>query len=173
MITRLCSIRRGILMQDGVVYFNFNHQGSPRGGGRARGAELVDGNGRAAAGAGRLRFTLMLSLEPATLGKEAPGNLSGRRNVQRSAAHQSPASTRLPDADVRHLAHSYRPRLLADALRCASRRTGARAGDVHASRLCFRESHRATRTPHVRLDTHHDGRATAGIDKGRWQAEEI
>jgi hypothetical protein len=58
------------LMQDGVVYFNFNHQGSPRGGDELAVQNWWMGMAERPAGAGRLRFTLMLSLEPATLGKD-------------------------------------------------------------------------------------------------------
>ncbi len=58
------------LMQDGVVFFNFNHQGSPRGGDELAVQNWWMGMAERPAGAGRLRFTLMLSLEPATLGKD-------------------------------------------------------------------------------------------------------
>ena len=57
-------------MQDGVVFANFNHQGGPRGG-----SEFVVPNwwmGMAGRDTGRGRVTLtgMLSLDPATVGKD-------------------------------------------------------------------------------------------------------
>jgi len=58
------------LMQDGVVFFNFNHQGSPRGGDELAVQNWWMGMAERAAGTGRLKFTLMLSLEPATLGDD-------------------------------------------------------------------------------------------------------
>ena len=57
-------------MQDGIVFANFNHQGGPRGG-----SEFVVPNwwmGMASRdfSRGRLTFTGMLSLDPATVGKD-------------------------------------------------------------------------------------------------------
>jgi hypothetical protein len=58
------------LMQDGVVFFNGNFQGSPRGGDELAVQNWWMGMAERPAGTGRLRFTLMLSLEPATLGED-------------------------------------------------------------------------------------------------------
>ncbi len=57
-------------MQDGVVFFNFNDQGSPRGGEELAVQNWWMGMAERRAGGGRLRFALMLSLEPATLGED-------------------------------------------------------------------------------------------------------
>jgi hypothetical protein len=57
-------------MQDATVFLMFNDQGSPRGRARGQGAELVDGHGPEAPRKGQLTLTLMLSLDPATVGKQ-------------------------------------------------------------------------------------------------------
>ena len=147
------------LMQDGVVFFNVNHQGSPRGGDELAVQNWWMGMAERPAGSGRLRFTLMLSLEPATLGRRwLSRDLPGRRNARRPAAHRSAASARLPHAGRGRLADAARARLLADACRRAGRRAGARPGDVHAPGVGVRESHRTARPSHVRFHAHRDGR---------------
>jgi len=81
-------------MQDGIVFAEFNHQGGPRGG-----TEFVAPNwwmGMATRGTsrGRLTFTSMLSLDPATVGKagyreifQAGEALNGRPLIDRQHPH--------------------------------------------------------------------------------------
>jgi hypothetical protein len=57
------------LMQDGVVYGLFNHQGGPRGGDEFRVPNWWMGMATRKAGRSQLTFSAMLSLDPATVGK--------------------------------------------------------------------------------------------------------
>jgi hypothetical protein len=58
------------LMQDGVVFLMFNRQGGPRGDTEWKAPNWWMGMGRHRAGSGTFSFTLMLSLDPATVGAE-------------------------------------------------------------------------------------------------------
>ena len=58
-----------MLMQDGVVFVEFNHQGGPRGGDEIVAPNWWMGMASRDTAAGRLTFDAMLSLEPATVGK--------------------------------------------------------------------------------------------------------
>ena len=58
------------LMQDGVAFFTFNRQGGPRGGNDFSLQNWWMGMAERPAAGGKLRFTLMLSLDPATLGND-------------------------------------------------------------------------------------------------------
>ncbi len=147
------------LMQDGVVFFNFNHQGSPRGGDELAVQNWWMGMAERPAGTGRLKFTLMLSLEPATLGEDGyreifqvGETLDGLPLIDRQHPHdflmQAAAVWRTP------LGRGYSLTLAG----AAGRRTRARAGDVHAPGVGVREPHGAARPPHLRLDAHLDGR---------------
>jgi hypothetical protein len=57
-------------MQDGVVFFNINHQGGDRGGDEFAVQNWWMGMAQRSSGRHSLRIALMLSLEPATLGKD-------------------------------------------------------------------------------------------------------
>src|SRR5689334_7742904 len=57
-------------MQDGIVFAEFNHQGSPRGGNEFILPNWWMGMASRNTSRGRLTFTSMLSLDPATVGKD-------------------------------------------------------------------------------------------------------
>jgi hypothetical protein len=57
-------------MQDANVFLMFNHQGSPRGETEVRAPNWWMGMGQKPIGRGRLTVNLMLSLDPATVGKQ-------------------------------------------------------------------------------------------------------
>jgi hypothetical protein len=58
------------ITQDGVVFLTFNHQGGGRGGDELVSQNWWMGMAERPAAGGTLRFNLMLSLEPATLGED-------------------------------------------------------------------------------------------------------
>jgi hypothetical protein len=55
-------------MQDGIVFAEFNHQGGPRGGNKFVAPNWWMGMATRETSRGRLTFTSMLSLDPATVG---------------------------------------------------------------------------------------------------------
>src|SRR5436190_12750053 len=57
-------------MQDGIVFAEFNHQGGPRGGRELVAPNWWMGMASRETSRGRLTFTSMLSLDPATVGKD-------------------------------------------------------------------------------------------------------
>ena len=57
-------------MQDGVIFLNLNHQGGSRGGTELAPQNWWMGMAQRPAAGGTLRFNLMLSLDPATLGSD-------------------------------------------------------------------------------------------------------
>lgn len=83
-----------MLMQDGVLYGLFNHQGGPRGGDEVRAPNWWMGMASRRAGRGQLTFTAMLSLDPATVGKRGYGEIfqvgetvDGRPLIDRQHPH--------------------------------------------------------------------------------------
>lgn len=82
------------LMQDGVVFAEFNHQGGPRGGNEFVVPNWWMGMASRETPRGRLTFTGMLSLDPATVGKDgyreifqAGEALDGRPLIDRQHPH--------------------------------------------------------------------------------------
>ena len=82
------------LMQDGIVFANFNHQGGPRGGQELVVPNWWMGMARRQTSHGEFTFTGMLSLDPATVGKEgyrelfqAGEALNGRALIDRQHPH--------------------------------------------------------------------------------------
>jgi hypothetical protein len=82
------------LMQDGIVYAEFNHQGGPRGGNEFVVPNWWMGMATRKAARGQLTFTGMLSLDPATVGKDgyreifqAGEALNGRPLIDRQHPH--------------------------------------------------------------------------------------
>src|SRR5687767_6267074 len=82
------------LMQDGVVYGLFNHQGGPRGGDEFKVPNWWMGMASRKAGKGDLTLTAMLSLDPATVGKsgyreifQVGEALDGRPLIDRQHPH--------------------------------------------------------------------------------------
>jgi hypothetical protein len=160
------------LMQDGVVYFNVNHQGSPRGGDELAVQNWWMGMAERPAGAGRLRFTLMLSLEPATLGKDGYREIfqvGETFNDQPLIDRQHPHDF-LMQASVTWRAAIGRGYSLT--------LSGAPVGEPALGPVTFMHRASALENPtaplsHHTFDSTHItmGVLTAGIDKGRWQAE--
>lgn len=159
-------------MQDGVVFFNFNHQGSPRGGDELAVQNWWMGMAERPAGTGRLKFTLMLSLEPATLGEDGyreifqvGETLNDLPLIDRQHPHdflmQAAAVWRTP------LGRGYSLTL-----------AGAAVGEPALGPVAFMHRASAFENPtaplaHHTLDATHIamGVLTAGLDRGRWQAE--
>src|SRR6202521_1145201 len=94
-------------MQDGIVFAEFNHQGGPRGGNEFVAPNWWMGMATRETARGRLTFTSMLSLDPATVGKagyreifQAGEALNGRPLIDRQHPHdlfmQLAAVWRLP-----------------------------------------------------------------------------
>jgi hypothetical protein len=82
------------LMQDGIVFAEFNHQGGPRGGSDFIAPNWWMGMATRNTSRGRLTFTAMFSLDPATVGKrgyreifQAGEALDGRPIVDRQHPH--------------------------------------------------------------------------------------
>ena len=82
------------LMQDGIVFAEFNHQGGPRGGNEFVVPNWWMGMASRKTSHGRLTFTGMLSLDPATVGKDgyreilqAGEALNGRPLIDRQHPH--------------------------------------------------------------------------------------
>ena len=81
-------------MHDGIVFANFNHQGGPRGGNEFVVPNWWMGMVSRDASRGRLTFTAMLSLDPATVGKrgyreifQAGEAVDGRPLIDRQHPH--------------------------------------------------------------------------------------
>ena len=160
------------LMQDGVVFFNFNDQGSPRGGEELAVQNWWMGMAERPAGTGRLRFTLMLSLEPATLGPDGyreifqvGETLDDLPLIDRQHPHdflmQASVVWRTP------LGRGYSLTL-----------AGAPVGEPALGPVTFMHRASAFENPtaplaHHTFDSTHIamGVLTAGLDKGKWQAE--
>jgi len=160
------------LMQDGVIFFNGNHQGSPRGGDELAVQNWWMGMAERPTRNGRLRFTLMLSLEPATLGQDGyreifqvGETLDGLPLIDRQHPHdflmQAAVVWRTP------LGRGYSLTL-----------AGAPVGEPALGPVTFMHRASAFENPtaplaHHTLDSTHIsmGVLTAGLDKGRWQVE--
>src|ERR1700674_4795373 len=65
-----------MFMQDGILFANFNHQGGPRGGNEFVVPNWWMGMASRETPRGRLTFTGMFSLDPATVGKDGYGEIS-------------------------------------------------------------------------------------------------
>jgi hypothetical protein len=159
-------------MQDGIVFVNFNHQGGPRGG-----TELVVPNwwmGMASrdTSRGRLTFTSMLSLDPATVGNDGYRELfqvgealDGRPLIDRQHPHdlfmQLAAVWRMPLNDSTGFTLA-----------------GAPVGEPALGPVAFMHRPSAADNPtaplgHHTFDSTHIsfGVVTAAVDHGPWVAE--
>jgi hypothetical protein len=81
------------LMQDGVLFAEFNHQGGPRGGNEFVAPNWWMGMASRETSHGRLTYTGMLSLDPATVGKDRYREIF-QAGPQRTATDRSTASAR-------------------------------------------------------------------------------
>ena len=120
-------------MQDGIVFAEFNHQGGPRGGNEFVVPNWWMGMASRDLSRGRLTFTGMLSLDPATVGKDgyreifqAGEALNGRPLIDRQHPHdlfmQLAAVWRMPFTESTGFTLAGGP----------GRRARARARGVHA-----------------------------------------
>src|SRR6266513_5654406 len=94
-------------MQDGVLFGVFNHQGGPRGGKEFKAPNWWMGMATRKAGSSQLTLNMMLSLDPATVGKRGYGEIfqageavDGKPLIDRQHPHdlfmQLAASWRVP-----------------------------------------------------------------------------
>jgi hypothetical protein len=159
-------------MQDGVVFFNVNHQGSQRGGDELAVQDWWMGMTQRRVGRGTLRMSLMLSLEPATLGRDGYRELFQTGEtfndfplVDRQHPHdflmQAAVAWRTP------IGRGYSLTL-----------AGAPVGEPALGPVAFMHRASAFENPtaplsHHTLDSTHItmGVITAGIDGGPWQVE--
>lgn len=103
-----------MFMYDGVLFGEYNHQGGPRGGGEFVVPNWWMGMASRPIGAGRLTFSGMISLDPATVGKsgyrelfQAGEALNGRPLIDRQHPHdffmQLAGVWQMPIGDVARL----------------------------------------------------------------------
>jgi hypothetical protein len=160
------------LMQDGVAFFSLNDQGGPRGGRDYNVQHWWMGMAQRPAAGGTIQFNLMLSLEPATLGKDGyreifqvGETLNGLPLIDRQHPHeflmQAAAVWRRP------LARGY-------ALTLA----GAPVGEPALGPVAFMHRASSASNPtaplaHHTLDSSHIamGVLTAALDRGPFQLE--
>jgi len=159
-------------MQDGIVYAAFNHQGGPRGGDEFVVPNWWMGMATRNTARGRLTFTGMLSLDPATVGKsgyrelfQAGEALDGRPFIDRQHPHdffmQLAAIWRKPIGESAGLTL-----------------VGAPVGEPALGPVAFMHRASAADNPtaplgHHTLDSTHIafGVVTAAVDRGRWILE--
>lgn len=160
------------VMQDGVAFLMFNDQGGPRGGSEIAAQNWWMGMAQRPARRGTLTFTLMLSLDPLTLGRDgyreifqAGESLDGIAVIDRQHPHdflmQAAVAWRTP------LRGGY-----------ALTVSGAPVGAPALGPVAFMHRESAAENPaaplaHHTLDSTHIamGVLTAGIDRGPWTVE--
>ena len=160
------------LMQDGVVYGLFNHQGGPRGGDEFKVPNWWMGMASRKAGKGDLTMTAMLSLDPATVGKsgyreifQVGEALDGRPLIDRQHPHdlfmQLAAVWRVPLNE-----------------RTGFTLAGGPAGEPALGPVAFMHRLSSAENPiaplgHHTFDSTHIsyGVVTAAIDRGPWMFE--
>jgi hypothetical protein len=159
-------------MQDGVLFLNLNDQGGPRGGTELAPQNWWMGMLERPAATGRLRFDLMLSLDPATLGNDGYRELF---QVGESLDHRPLVDRQHPHDFVMQAAVVWRvplPRRFALTL------AGAPVGEPALGPVAFMHRASAFENPtaplgHHNMDSTHIamGVLTAGLDRGKWQVE--
>lgn len=161
-----------MFMQDGIVFAEFNHQGGPRGGDEAIAPNWWMGMASRETPHGRLTFTEMLSLEPATVGEDGYRELfqvgealNGRPLIDRQHPHdlfmQLAAVWRLPVSDTTGFTIA-----------------GGPVGEPALGPVAFMHRASAADNPtvplgHHTLDSTHVafGVVTAAVDHGPWVVE--
>lgn len=159
-------------MQDGVVFGMFNHQGGPRGGDEFRVPNWWMGMFSRDVGKSKLTFTTMLSLDPATVGKQGYREIfqvgeafEGRPLIDRQHPHdlfmQLAAVWRTPLTEKTGLTLA-----------------GGPAGEPALGPVAFMHRISAAENPfaplgHHTFDSTHIafGVVTAAVDHGPWTAE--
>lgn len=159
-------------MQDGVVFLTFNHQGGSRGGDELGSENWWMGMARRSVGGGTLTLTLMLSLEPATIGSD------GYREIFQAGE----ALNDIPLIDRQH-PHDFLMQAAAVWRRPVRRGyaitlAGAPVGEPALGPVAFMHRSSAFENPtaplgHHTTDSTHIamGVLTAGVDRGPWQVE--
>jgi hypothetical protein len=160
------------LMQDGVVFGVFNHQGGPRGGDELKAPNWWMGMFTRKIGASQLTFTTMLSLDPATVGKrgyreifQIGETVGGRPLIDRQHPHdffmQLAAVWRTPITDATGLTLA-----------------GGPVGEPALGPVAFMHRASAAEYPfaslgHHTFDSSHIafGVITAAVDHGPWIVE--
>ena len=160
------------LMQDGVVFTTFNHQGSPRGGDELAIQNWWMGMARRPLGRGSLHATAMFSLEPATIGRDGYRELfqSGETlNTFPLVDRQHPHDFLMQAAVIwtTPIGRGYSLTL-----------AGAPVGEPALGPVAFMHRSSAFENPtaplaHHTLDSTHiaNGVITAALDRGRWRVE--
>jgi len=160
------------LMQDGIVFVEFNRQGGSRGGSELVAPNWWMGAATRETSRGRLTFTGMLSLDPATVGKDgyreifqAGEALNGRPLIDRQHPHdlfmQLAAIWRMPIAASTGLTFAGGP-VGEPALGPVAFMHRASAADNPAAPL----GHHTFDSSHIAF-----GVVTAAIDHGPWVVE--
>ena len=159
-------------MQDGVIYALFNHQGGPRGGDEFAAPNWWMGMATKEKGKHQLGLTAMLSLDPATLGKDGYRELfqvgealDGKPLIDRQHPHDF----------FMQLAASWRVAL---GERTSLTFAGGPAGEPTLGPVAFMHRASAAGLPlaplgHHTFDSTHIsfGVATAAVAHGRWTVE--
>jgi hypothetical protein len=159
-------------MQDGIVFVNFNHQGGARGGDEVIVPNWWMGMAARDTSRGRFTFTGMLSLDPATVGRD------GYRELFQAgeALGERPLIDRQHPHDLfMQLAAVWRARL-SDTTGFTL--AGAPVGEPALGPVAFMHRPSAADNPtaplgHHTFDSTHIsfGVITAAVDRGRWAAE--
>ena len=159
-------------MQDGIVFVMFNDQGSPRGEREVRAPNWWMGMGRRSIGRGTLTVNLMLSLDPATVGKQGYSHIMQIGETFEGNAlidHQHPHDFLMQAAAVWR-----QPLAKGIALTLA----GAPVGEPALGPIAFMHRSSAAENPmsplgHHTFDSTHIamGVLTASLDRGPFQAE--
>ena len=160
------------LMQDGVAFLTFNHQGGPRGGDEIGSQNWWMGMAQRPAKRGTLTFNLMLSLDPATVTNDgyreifqAGEALDGQPLIDRQHPHDF----------LMQAAVVWRTPLARDVSLTLA---GAPVGEPALGPVAFMHRSSAFENPtaplgHHTFDSTHIamGVLTAGLDRGPWQVE--
>ena len=160
------------LMQDGVAFLTFNHQGGPRGGNDVGSQNWWMGMAMRPAGTGMLQLNLMLSLDPLTLGRDGyreifqvGETLDDRPLIDRQHPHdflmQAAIVWRTPVGEGWQLTLA-----------------GAPVGEPALGPVAFMHRRSAAENPiaplgHHTFDSTHiaNGVLTAGLGRGPWSVE--
>jgi hypothetical protein len=160
------------LMQDGVVFLTFNHQGGSRGGDELDSQNWWMGMAQRSTGSGTLRFNLMLSLEPATLGEDGYRELfqSGETFNSRPLVDRQHPHDFLMQAAV--VWRTPLPRGFALTLAGAPVGEPALGPVAYMHRASAFENPTAPLTHHLLDSTHIAmGVLTAAVEKGKFEVE--
>lgn len=160
------------VMQDSVAFLTFNHQGGPRGGRDFGSQNWWMGMAERPVGTGTIRFNLMLSLDPATVGNDGYREIF---QVGETFDWRPLIDRQHPHDFLMQAALVWRVPLAGDfALTLA----GAPVGEPALGPVAFMHRSSALENPSAPL-SHHTfdsthiamGVLTAALDRGPWQVE--